>query len=255
MANGFVFVLVLIVIIAIGIGMLVVAKKRREALQRIATIKGLRFYQHDPFNIPAAYGMMRLCGQGHSKSASNVIAGQVQSGELRYFDYKYTVGSGKNAHTYHKSGCALHAPYHFAGLMVRPENFLDKAAGFLGFEDIDLDHAEFNKKFYVSSGDKKFAYDVLNQRMMEFFLSRAGITMEMSGNCILFSYDSRLSPDGVGDLINTAEKFCDNLPDFLRQDRQLHASGSAPKQAFPAQGPLESLRFGGIEPTRRNKPR
>jgi hypothetical protein len=251
MLPGAIVALVIAVVAAVLIHNFVAARMRREALQRLADTKRMRFYRRDPFKVPAIYGYMRLCSKGHAKSASNVIAGETAYGELRYFDYKYTEGRGDKAHTYRKSACGLNPPYYFTRLLVRPENFLDKAAGMLGFEDIDLDNAEFNRKFYVSCDDKKFAYDVLNQRAMEFLLARPGITMEMAPHCILFSYDSRLSPDGVAALIGTAEQFCALLPDFLRNDRQMAA---APHRGPTAPAPGHSggaLSFEGIEPTRR----
>jgi hypothetical protein len=139
-------------------------------------------------------------------------------------------------------------------LLIRPENFLDKAAGLIGFEDIDLDNAEFNRKFHVSADDKKFAYDVLNQRLMEFLLTRSGITIELAADRILFSYDSRLSPDEVARLIDMTASFPDFLPNYLKADRLLTPQDDV--FASPADRPGASgshLTFGGIEPSPRKR--
>ncbi len=37
---------------------------------------------------------------GHSKSVSNVVSGTYRQCPMELFDYRYTVGSGKNSHTY-----------------------------------------------------------------------------------------------------------------------------------------------------------
>ena len=251
MLPGAIVALVIAAVVAVLIHNFVAARMRREALQRLADTKRMRFYRRDPFNLPAIYGYMRLCSKGRNKSASNIIAGDTGCGELRYFDYQYTEGSGDSEHTYQKSVCGLAPPYHFTRLLVRPENFLDKAAGALGFEDIDLDNAEFNRKFYVSCDDKKFAYDVLHQRAMELLLARPGITVEMAPHCSLFSYDSRLSPEGVAALIDTAEKFCALVPDFLRQERKMTIAPSGSPAGPPSARSGAAVSFEGIEPTRR----
>jgi hypothetical protein len=71
-------------------------------------------------------------------------------------------------------------------LFIRRENLFDKVAGFLGFDDIDFESAEFSDRFIVKSRDKRFAYDVLHPRMMEFLLDGAPPTVEFRhGQCCL----------------------------------------------------------------------
>jgi hypothetical protein len=252
--NGLVIILFFLVAAVVGIFAYIWDKKRREALAALAARLNLRYYKNDPFGIPTKYGDARLCSQGHSKRASNVIAGPMADGEVCYFDYRYTVGSGKNSTTYNKSACAFRSAFLFKRLLVRPENLFDKAAGLIGFEDIDLDSAEFNKKFYVSCEDKKFAYDVLNQRAMEFLLARPGITMEMGWNYVLFNYGTRLSPEEVEGLISTAAAFCGFLPEFLKEEQRMQPQAANSPARFtgktvsPGQGGI-----GGIEPTKRRE--
>ena len=201
----------------------IAARKRREALAAIAARLNLRYHQGDPFGLPTVYAGTAFCSQGHSRRAYNVVAGPIGCGEARFFDYQYktTVHTkhGTREVTHYRSGCGFHAPYRFKRLVVRPEGFFDKVAGFLGFDDIDLDLAEFNKSFYVSSEDKKFAYDVLSQKAMEFFLARRGITMETGWDYLLFYYGGgTLRVEEVAALISTAAAFCELLPDYLKQE-------------------------------------
>ena len=215
--------LVIAVVIAAMVWSSIAARKRREALARIAGELKLRYYENDPFGLPSVYSGSALCNQGHSREAYNVVAGAIGCGEARYFDYKYKTTvhtkNGTREVTHYRSGCGFHSPYRFKGLVVRPESFFDKAAGFLGFEDIDLDFAEFNKAFYVSSDDKKFAYDVLTQKAMEFFLARRGIAMETGSGYLLFYYGGgTLSVEEVKPLIRTSAEFCELLPEYLKED-------------------------------------
>jgi hypothetical protein len=90
-------------------------------------------------------------------------------------DYRYTIESGggknKSSKTYRLSYLVVDiSTYAFPKLLIRPENFLDKVAGAVGFDDIDFESHEFSKNFYVSSTDKRFAYDLIDPRMMEFLM-------------------------------------------------------------------------------------
>ena len=42
----------------------------------------------------------RLFSKGHSKHISNIVSGLYKEHPFRLFNYRYTVGSGKNSHTY-----------------------------------------------------------------------------------------------------------------------------------------------------------
>jgi hypothetical protein len=196
------------------------AMKRLQALHDIARRLKLHHIGGIDNSILETYAASDLCGKGHSKEASNIIWGDFGAGKVCYFDYSYTVGSGRSQSTHYCCACAFHGLCVWRRLLVRPEDFGDKAAGFLGFEDINLDNAEFNRKFFVKSEDKKFAYDVLSQRAMEFFLAHPGLTMEMQADYTLLYRSGTLSPDHVERLILDSAAFFDLVPDYVREDKR-----------------------------------
>src|SRR5204862_1433100 len=90
------------------------------------------------------------------------------------FTYKETSGSGKDERTttYEFSYLLIRLPYgNVPDLLIRPEGFFDKLAAMIGFSDINFESAEFSRRFLVKSSDKKFAYDVIDPRMMDFLLA------------------------------------------------------------------------------------
>jgi len=212
------------------------ALKRLEALRAVARRLKLHYNADDVNRIPETYAASDLCGHGHSKQASHVIWGDIGAGKVCYFDYRYTVGSGRSQSTHYYSACAFHGPCFWRKLFIRPESFRDRAAGFFGSEDINLDNAEFNREFFVKSEDKKFAYDVLPQRAMEFFLARSGLAMEMQADYMLFYRSGTLSPEAVESLIVDSAAFFDLVPNYLREDmgeRPLSAPASVHGQVAP----------------------
>ncbi len=251
--NGFVVVLFILAVAVIAIFAAISALKRRKELAELARRKGLLFSPSDCFGLPNLYGQTHLCSQGHSKRARNLIYGAVGDSEVRYFDYKYTVGSGKNSHTYYKSAFAIQTLYRFAPMLVRPEGVFDKVAGFFGFDDIDLDLGEFNRKFFVRSEDKKFAYDILAQRAMQFFLDRGAISMEMRWNYCIFYYNGTLKPALVECLMDDGLKFMNLLPNYLKEERRFPAASTETQMRRSADKESAPLAFDGIEPKQRRR--
>jgi hypothetical protein len=235
-----VLALVAVLILIAIISSLFIKDTRLPDLRALAAARGLAFHDDDPFNLPDVYDGTLFTNEGHDKKASNVIEGRAGEVDVRFFDYEYTVTVTRTRHvpgtrpgtghtetyteeeTHYKSGCAVHTPLRLKGLFIRPESFFDKAAAFCGFEDIDLDLAEFNKKFYVTSDDKKFAYDVLSQKAMEFLLLRLFITIESAGDFFLFydASESLLSASDAAALIDTASGFYALLPDYFKKEIQ-----------------------------------
>lgn len=71
-------------------------------------------------------------------------------------------------------------------MLIRPEGIFDKVAGTFGFDDVDFDSAEFSRRFYMTSSDKRFAYDLLYPQMMGFLLETQPPAIDLeTGRCCL----------------------------------------------------------------------
>ncbi len=176
------------------------AKKRREELNALAQQLDWTFdpLRHRSINGPAAD--LAIFTKGHSRRSYNTLSGALEihntSCRAQAGDYTYreTHGSGKNRRTttYHFSYLILDHPYpNLPALIIRPEGIFDKMAGVFGFDDIDFESAEFSKRFYVKSSDKKFAYGVIDPRMMEFLLHTTPPMLEISRGILCLSDGKR----------------------------------------------------------------
>jgi hypothetical protein len=216
--------IILFVVIAIGVAVLswLQQKKRRAAWLPFAAGLGCQFSPGDPFGIPGA-SPHSFFNQGHSQRAYNVMCGVYKSRPLRCFDYRYTIGSGKNSHTYTLTCVMLEAPIPFPPLVVRPEGFLDHLEHVVGIEDIQFESAEFNRKFYVKCQDRKFAYDVIHQAAMAYLLQHTPLCIEGNGTAVLFHLNVNRGllplPAGVTELLDESSGFLDLLPDYLLHGR------------------------------------
>ncbi|MCX5685054.1 MAG: hypothetical protein NT049_15425, partial [Planctomycetota bacterium] len=86
------FVLVAGGIVALIIYSIANARKRREAMARMAAQWGLQYYEKDPFDIPARYAQFNLMSSGHSRKASNVMTGKINGRDVLVCDYQYSSG-------------------------------------------------------------------------------------------------------------------------------------------------------------------
>ena len=135
------------------------------------------------------------------------------------FRYKITTHTGKSTQTrtYRFSYLILHLPFDgVPDLLIRREGVLDKIAGAFGFDDIDFESAQFSRRFHVKSPDKRFAYDVIDPRMMEFLLAGDPGTIDIErGRCCVSDGRRRWSPQQYEANLEWISRFFDNWPDHV----------------------------------------
>ncbi len=200
-------------------------KKRREALAAVADGLGWRFDPSRDRDHDDEYAHFEIFRHGHSRAAYNTLEGVLEIDDLRWpakmgdFTYKVTSHSGKSTstRTYRFSYLILHMPYsHVPNLLLRREGMFDKIAGVLGFDDIDFESAEFSRRFHVKSSDKRFAYDVVHPRMMEFLLAGDAPTVDIENRrCCLSDGNRRWEPEQFEQKLAWVRRFLDLWPDHV----------------------------------------
>ncbi len=200
-------------------------KKRREEMAALAAQLGWRFHPTKDRSHDDEYSHFEIFRRGHSRCAFNTLTGELTIDERNYpakmgdFVYKITTSTGKSTQTrtYRFSYLILHLPFgNVPDLLIRREGMFDKLAGAFGFDDIDFESAEFSKRFHVKSPDKKFAYDVIHPRMMEFLLESETHTVDIElRRCCLSNGRSRWSPQEFHATLRWVADFFDLWPDHL----------------------------------------
>ena len=141
--------------------------------------------------------------------------------DLTAFDYHYTTGSGKNQSHHSFSAVVLASPVPLKPLLIRREGFFDKITEFFGFDDIDFESAEFSRKFYVRSADRRWAYDVIHQRMMEFLMSAPNFAVQFDRGHVMAWGSHCAKPADFEAAIGLVRGILDRLPEYLvRQQTQ-----------------------------------
>jgi hypothetical protein len=224
--------------VVIGVGVAIycshlAAKKRREALRAIAGQLGWDFAPSRDTHHDEEYAHFEIFRRGHSRYAYNTmygtatIGGHTHPAKMGDFEYKVTSSNGKTTTTttYTFSYLIVHLP--FSGvpdLLIRREGMLDKLAGLVGFDDIDFESAEFSRRFLVKSPDKRFAYDVIDPRMMEFLLGAEPPAIDIErGRLCIADGRSKWQPAGFLNYLRFADQFLTRWPEHVVASLESHA--------------------------------
>ncbi len=215
------WIFILFVIIAVTVAVIggIYARKRRDALAAWAIAHGLEFMDYAPAGLIDRYSGFEPFGIGSSRSASNLIRGQ--TGEILWeiFEYHYTTGSGKDRSRHTWSLVAATVPMVFSRLRLRPEGLFDKVKGLIGFEDINFESEAFSRRYYVSCEDRKFAYDVIHPRMIEYLMELPNADWQIAGNLIVLRKSGTFGVEEIEQRMSMVQGLMQRLPEYLRQDR------------------------------------
>jgi hypothetical protein len=189
--------------------------KRREAFGAFAAQHGLEYSPRDTFGTLG--WPFRLFRRGDGREVENVLWGTWESQPIQAFDYWYydesTDSEGNPSRSYHHFSCVLvEVAASFPHLEIAREGLFTRLADHVGLEDIEFESPEFNRRYNVKAQNRKFAYELLDGKMLEWLVSfDQGLAFEVVGNRIL-AYQDRVKPSGLVPVIGTAIMFRDRIP-------------------------------------------
>jgi hypothetical protein len=213
------FLLYLGLLVAIVLGLYLKLRRRLEFMG-FANTYGFHYSPHDPFglvNLP-----FRLFAKGDRRKVENVLWGTWQGSPVKVFDYicfeegrNPTLWWWKHRTSFRRFSCALveaPVPAVFPPLRISPEGVLSRMADHVGFRDIELESAEFNARYQIRSSERRFAYELIDARMMRWLLSISRpMSFEVVGRWIL-AYHGRVRPTGLIPLIGSVAGFRERIP-------------------------------------------
>lgn len=223
----FLVLAVIVAVVALGVFAWRQEQQRKAELRAFAARAELRFDPHDDADHDDEYAQFEIFRRGHSRAAQNTMRGRValfgRSCELVLGDFRYRVtrstGKSTTTTTYRFSYLIVHPPWTTPPLLIRPEGVFDKLAGAFGFDDIDFESDEFSRRFYVKSTDKRFAYDVLHARMMEFLLQERPVMLDIEHGALCLSDGGRRWDVATFERqLAFVQRFCELWPRHLVQD-------------------------------------
>ena len=199
-------------------------KKRREAIVRWSSARGLHYNPDKDYGMEDRFSQFSCLKQGSSRYAYNILQGDWSGRPFLGFDYHYSTTStnskGRSTTHHHTfSAVIIESDVPMKSLTICTEGLFDKLAGFFGFDDIDFESAEFSDEFKVNAENRKWAYDVLHARTMEFLLHAPRFSIEFSRNQAIAWRGSRFDIAEYESAVDVITGILDRLPDYVRKQR------------------------------------
>ena len=191
------------------------AAKRRKALMAVAARRRMHFSADHDRGTDERFPNFECLDRGHNRYAYNILTGHVAGQWATGFDYHYETGSGDDETSHHLSAVILQSPIPLRPLLVRPEGFFDSVKAFFGFDDIDFESAQFSRRFYVQSPDRRWAYDVIHQGMMEYLMAAPQFSLQFDSSYIIAWREKRFEPADFDAAFETVCGIFDRLPEYL----------------------------------------
>ena len=215
-----IFVLFAAIVVAAIIFGAIAARKRREALAALALRLGLNYRADDDHSLADRFEFLDALARGSNRYAFNTLSGVYQGHEVLVFDYHYETHSTdskgrRQTHHHYFSFFILMLPQSFPELRVTREGMFSRIAQAFGYDDIDLESAEFSRAFCVRSKDKRFAYDICHAQMMEYLLANRDLSIEIEGPALALAFDKRLSAEEIETNLRRLLEIRSRLPEYL----------------------------------------
>jgi len=195
------------------------AKKRREAIGAEARRLGLSFAPEKDHQLGREIHFLDFF-RGSNRYAFNRMYGDYQGYPVSCFDFHTethsTDSKGNRRTTHHYYSIFIcNLPRSFPELKIHKEGILSKLGELIGFDDIEFESAEFSRKFYVKSKDKKLAYDVVNAQMMDYLLGNDDLSIELERDILCVFFRKRLKPEELEPNLKRLIEVRKRVPDYL----------------------------------------
>jgi hypothetical protein len=199
----------------VSLSMFLGERNRAHALATSAKRHGLCFSAMDHFDCASPpFGLFR---EGDGRGTENVMWRATEKVPIRAFDYWFydesEDGNGSTHRSYHRRTCATaDVGWMWPKLSLAKESLVSRAAGALGARDLEFESEEFNRTFFVTSEDRRFANVFLDAQMIDLLASTKGfVELEVHNRWILL-HTERLKGEELPALFKLTEAIVARVP-------------------------------------------
>lgn len=206
-------ILVVAVMSLVAVGGYLAQKKRAEHLMRFAQAKGLTYEKRNDAWANMEWGYP--FGAGRAQKARHVMTGHLDGRPVVTFAHEYTTGSGDDRRTVYTMVTAIQISRAFPKLKVGLEGVTGRFARKVGFKDIELESEAFNRKYKIECNNRKFAYDVLHPRFMEWMIAINSSGFTIAGPYVVIHRAGRLKEQEIDANFAYISTVIEHMPGFV----------------------------------------
>jgi hypothetical protein len=194
--------------------------KRREAIALLCAQRGWSFAHADDAWVGRLRSDFPLFRRGDGKRRCREVVRIPDHPAAVLFDYSY-VERSRNAKGQTSERTIRHAvavvdlPSWLPSLRLGPEGVLSRIGSAIGFRDIELESAEFNRRFRVNADDRAHAFDLLHPTAIAYLMAQPLDTWELAGGRLLVARSGRWDPDDYARVHDLVRGFVELVPDYV----------------------------------------
>lgn len=188
-------------------------KKRRDALSQICQEIGFSFSPKSPSDFLSIFDGFRFFSKGRSRKPYNISEGYRNNLSWKLFDYRYTVGGGKNSRTYSQTvACVDVAASGLPKFMLGSEWRIFHLIGdVFGFRDIDfVDSPAFSRQYLLKGQDEDAIRRLFTAETRYFFEQKKNaitLNIESDSQRIIVFYSAKLiAPQDIKGFLDEVEE-------------------------------------------------
>lgn len=200
-------------------------RKRRKAMRRLAERMGYSFSPRCDEPLQKRLVTLPVFSTSRDLEFRNLVRGERRGVSVMLFDFTPRGRSRRDDARERRSAVVLESPgWCFPTFLLRREGVIDRLTSTVGRGDIDFESHEFSRKYHVTCDDKRFAYDVMTARQMEFLLARDkvipdDIVIEIGGPAVAFHLVRSALPGDLKRLHGIAWRFVENIPEHVLENK------------------------------------
>ncbi len=191
-------------------------KKRRQALEQLASHLGMQFTANG-IQLPSlAEAGFELLQRGSARRFYNCLSKRLINGtEISVFDYQYTTGSGDRRNTHRLSVFAAYREdLHLPSFRLHPENtFFHGIAKAFGMKDINFEsHPYFSRSYLLRGEDEEQVRLRFHPGVLRFLEEHPNCAAEGCGSHLIFWRSGKqLEPQAIANFIRLGEELVQRL--------------------------------------------
>jgi len=177
----------------------VAEQTRSTALADVAVRTGFTFEAKVAEERLAALGPFHLFKRGHRRIARNLMTGKADAGPVILLDFQYTVGGGKDSHTYQQTVAIFQEVAGLPEFTLAPEHVWQKIGSLFGYQDIDFEASEeFSKHYLLRGPDESSIRAAFGAEALGFFAQTRGWSVEAAGDALaVYRGGKRAKPEEI----------------------------------------------------------
>lgn len=225
--QGFSPMILIIVGVIVGLAALIWSwyqeQERLKKLERWCAARKLQYSGLSDSHVDEAYRGIHLFEQGFDRYGIHFATGAFHDFKTSSFDYHYKVvvqaGKRRRTQSYWHTVAVIESNVALETLDIRAENILDKVAQLAGFDDINFESAEFSRRFHVKAPNRKWAYDVLHARAMEFLLShKITPSIHFTAGLVFVWMKGKQSAEVRDQILRIGSGLIKQLPNYIKKE-------------------------------------